>query len=60
MPETIAKQLIPAQQEEKLALEQLRLALRNLRPNCWLMPILGNPPAEAVLRRRRVRGGIVV
>jgi two-component system cell cycle sensor histidine kinase PleC len=27
-------------QEEKLALEQLRLALRNLKPNCWLMPVL--------------------
>jgi two-component system, cell cycle sensor histidine kinase PleC len=23
----------------KLALDQLRLALRNLKPNCWLMPI---------------------
>jgi two-component system cell cycle sensor histidine kinase PleC len=27
-------------QDEKLALEQLRLALRNLKPNCWLMPLL--------------------
>jgi two-component system cell cycle sensor histidine kinase PleC len=27
-------------QQQKLALEQLRLALRNLRPNCWLMPLL--------------------
>jgi hypothetical protein len=26
--------------DDKLALQQLRLALRNLRPNCWLMPIL--------------------
>ncbi|HEX4158663.1 MAG TPA: ATP-binding protein [Rhizomicrobium sp.] len=28
------------EQEEKLAHEQLRLALRSLKPNCWLMPIL--------------------
>jgi two-component system cell cycle sensor histidine kinase PleC len=27
------------EQHEKLALEQLRLVLRNLKPNCWLMPI---------------------
>lgn len=27
-------------QQKKLALEQLRLALKNLRPNCWLMPLL--------------------
>src|SRR5579871_2692601 len=27
--------------EDRLALEQLRLALRNLRPNFWLMPLLG-------------------
>jgi two-component system cell cycle sensor histidine kinase PleC len=27
-------------QDEKLALEQLRLALRSLKPNCWLMPVL--------------------
>lgn len=27
-------------QGEKLALDQLRLALSNLRPNCWLMPVL--------------------
>ena len=26
--------------QEKLALELLRLALRNLKPNCWLMPLL--------------------
>jgi len=25
---------------EKLSLELLRLALRNLKPNCWLMPLL--------------------
>ncbi|HEX3431181.1 MAG TPA: HAMP domain-containing sensor histidine kinase [Rhizomicrobium sp.] len=25
-------------QDDKLALEQLRLVLRNLKPNCWLMP----------------------
>src|ERR1700733_9739776 len=30
---------MPRGQGEKLALEQLRLALRNLKPNCWLMPI---------------------
>ena len=41
MPGTFAGQNSSrAQQEEKLALEQLRLALRNLRPNCWLMPLL--------------------
>ena len=27
------------EREEKLELEQLRLALRSLKPNCWLMPI---------------------
>ncbi|MGH6878405.1 MAG: sensor histidine kinase, partial [Rhizomicrobium sp.] len=27
-------------QDDKLALEQLRLALRNLKPNCWMMPLL--------------------
>ena len=27
------------EQQDKLALEQLRLALRSLKPNCWLMPI---------------------
>ena len=27
-------------QQKKLALEQLRLALKNLKPNCWLMPAL--------------------
>jgi two-component system cell cycle sensor histidine kinase PleC len=26
--------------ESRLALEQLRLALHNLKPNCWLMPIM--------------------
>ena len=26
--------------EHRLALEQLRLALKNLKPNCWLMPLL--------------------
>jgi two-component system cell cycle sensor histidine kinase PleC len=31
---------IDGAQQQKLALEQLRLALRNLRPNCWLMPLL--------------------
>jgi two-component system cell cycle sensor histidine kinase PleC len=31
---------INSAQQEKLALEQLRLALRNLKPNCWLMPLL--------------------
>jgi two-component system cell cycle sensor histidine kinase PleC len=30
---------MPRGQGDKLALEQLRLALRNLKPNCWLMPI---------------------
>ena len=34
--QAIAKQA----QDEKLALEQLGLALRNLKPNCWVMPIL--------------------
>ncbi|HLY06563.1 MAG TPA: ATP-binding protein [Rhizomicrobium sp.] len=27
--------------ENRLAREQLRLALKNLKPNCWLMPLLG-------------------
>lgn len=27
-------------QQNKLAREQLRLALNNLKPNCWLMPLL--------------------
>ena len=27
------------EREEKLELEQLRLALRSLKPNCWLMPV---------------------
>src|SRR5579863_10619942 len=27
-------------QQKKLAREQLRLALKNLKPNCWLMPLL--------------------
>jgi hypothetical protein len=27
------------EQDDKLALEQLRLALRSLKPNCWLMPV---------------------
>src|SRR5205814_10023064 len=31
---------IDSAQQEKLALEQLRLALKNLKPNCWLMPLL--------------------
>jgi two-component system cell cycle sensor histidine kinase PleC len=35
-----AREHVTSVQEEKLALEQLRLALRNLRPNCWIMPIL--------------------
>ena len=26
--------------QERLSLELLRLALRNLKPNCWLMPLL--------------------
>jgi two-component system cell cycle sensor histidine kinase PleC len=32
--------LINSAHEQKLALEQLRLALKNLKPNCWLMPLL--------------------
>lgn len=31
---------IDGEQQKKLALEQLRLALKNLKPNCWLMPLL--------------------
>jgi len=31
---------IESVQQKKLALEQLRLALKNLKPNCWLMPLL--------------------
>src|SRR5262249_25276813 len=31
---------IDGAQEKKLAREQLRLALKNLKPNCWLMPLL--------------------
>jgi len=31
---------INSAQQQKLAQEQLRLALKNLRPNCWLMPLL--------------------
>lgn len=27
-------------QQQRLAREQLRLALKNLKPNCWLMPLL--------------------
>jgi two-component system cell cycle sensor histidine kinase PleC len=30
----------PQDRQSRLALEQLRLALRNLKPNCWLMPIM--------------------
>ncbi len=39
MAERKAESIARREQEEKLALEQLRLALRNLKPNCWLMPI---------------------
>src|SRR5215469_506305 len=31
---------IDSVQQKKLALEQLRLALKNLKPNCWMMPLL--------------------
>jgi two-component system cell cycle sensor histidine kinase PleC len=30
----------PREKENKLALDQLQMALRNLKPNCWLMPIM--------------------
>src|SRR5437762_9053998 len=35
-----AARTLDSVQQRKLALEQLRLALRNLKPNCWLMPLL--------------------
>ncbi|MGD0189391.1 MAG: HAMP domain-containing sensor histidine kinase [Rhizomicrobium sp.] len=28
------------ERESKLALDQLHMALRNLKPNCWLMPVM--------------------
>jgi two-component system cell cycle sensor histidine kinase PleC len=34
-----AEARVQRDQEDKLALEQLRLALRSLKPNCWLMPV---------------------
>src|ERR1700730_6062332 len=40
MPDTAARLKADPAQSARLALEQLRLALRNLRPNCWLMPLL--------------------
>jgi two-component system cell cycle sensor histidine kinase PleC len=36
----IAAPRLEGVRQEKLALEQLRLALKNLKPNCWLMPLL--------------------
>ena len=40
MPDTAARLKADPAQSARLALEQLRLALRNLRPNSWLMPLL--------------------
>ena len=39
MAECWAEAQSRCEQEDKLALEQLRLALRSLKPNCWMMPI---------------------
>ena len=40
MPDTAARLKAYPAQGARLALEQLGLALRNLRPNSWLMPLL--------------------
>lgn len=40
MADKLAQQDVSVPQQERLALEQLQLALRNLRPNCWVMPLL--------------------
>ncbi|HEY6578789.1 MAG TPA: histidine kinase dimerization/phospho-acceptor domain-containing protein, partial [Rhizomicrobium sp.] len=45
-------------QDEKLALEQLRLALRNLKPNCWMMPLLA--AVICVMFTRWIGAGVLV
>jgi two-component system cell cycle sensor histidine kinase PleC len=40
MPDMAARLKADPARSAKLALEQLRLALRNLKPNCWVMPLL--------------------
>jgi two-component system cell cycle sensor histidine kinase PleC len=36
----IATKSLDTAQQQKLAHDQLRLALKNVKPNCWLMPLL--------------------